>query len=264
MRSKVTDELFDREVEGLARAADRARDVALQRADRMSQARGAAAVRELARLRARDGTDATATLSEAARLLLQARGLTRLREEVRTVSLATRVKPERTLAVGRVAATDRRVTTGLRVVITADGQRPVGEAVVDEAGMFVVEGSREEFKRVVEGARALVVSVRDAAGSEVLRTSIAVRTTGVLLFNLEIGSTPGVPEPTPDPGRPVPAPGLADIRGLGAARIARLNEAGVKEVSALARMKADELAALLRVSPAQAEDFIGQARQLLA
>jgi hypothetical protein len=268
MRSKVTHEQFDAEVERVARTADRARDLALQKAERVRQARGAAAVRELARLRARDGTDAEATVGEAARVLGQARGLAQLREEVKATSLGGRVTPDRTLALGRVISAVRQPTSGLRVLLSADGRRPVAEATVDETGMFVVEGSRDEFKRLLEGAQALVITVRDAAGNEVHKTSVPVRTAGVLLINLEIGGKPGepgpapTPEPTPGPG-PRPAPSLADIRGLGDARIARLKEAGVREVADLARMTPDKLVSLLRVSAAQAEDFIGQAKRLV-
>lgn len=256
MRSKVTSQQFDAEVVKLAEVADRARDLALQKVARMRRFRGAAAVREMARLRARDGPEAATTIGEASKMLGRARTLTRLREDLKTVALGTRVKRDRTLVFGKLVARGGRPATGTRVAVTTDTGRAVGEAVADDAGLFMVKRPRD-FDRLVEGARALVVVVRDATGRELHKSSMPVR--GTVVLTLDLSKRESAPR---HPGGPPASPGLLDIRGLGEARIARLTESGIRDVADLTRMNPDDLASLLRVSATQARDLIRQARRL--
>jgi hypothetical protein len=260
MRSKITNQQFDAEIVRVAEVADRARDLALQSVERVRRFAGGAAVREMARLAARDGAEAPATVARAANMLAQGRTITRLREDLQTVQIGKRVKPD-TIVLGKIVTSTGRPAKGMRVVVATDTGKAVGEALVDAAGLFAIDRPRAEFDKLVDGARALVVAVQDSAGKTLFKTSVAVRKTGAIVINVDLGSGgPVRPDPEPDP-KPDPKPReLSDIRGLGEARITRLAEAGIKTVADLAKMEPQALATLLRVSLDQATDFIKQAR----
>ena len=261
MRSKLTNRQFDAEIVNLPRLMDRAREVALRDVDRIRRARGAAASREVARVRAQDGAEADGTVAMADVMLEGARTLTQLRHETALLAFGGRIVPQRTIAVGKVMSTKGVRFADLVVVLTTDGGKLVGEARVDAQGAFLVEGSRDEFVRLVDGARAIVASVRDAAGGERVRVSVGVRTNSPLVFVIDLDGAAAStdPEPQPDP----PRKSLSDIRGLATERIALLAQIGITDVRALAAADAGIVARALRVSAAQAADFIAQARQLM-
>jgi predicted flap endonuclease-1-like 5' DNA nuclease len=255
MRGTITNDQFDAEFLKVTDVADRARNLALQKIERIRQFAGAAAVREIARVRARDGANAATTVAAASNLLVEARTFTRLREELKAVSLGGRLKQDSTIAAGQIVSRGRPAV-GVRVGITTDTGKPVAEAVTDEAGLFVVERDRAEFERITAGAAALVIVLRDAAGRTVDKRTTPIRQRGAVVLTIDLSTV----RPTP-PERSVSArEGLSGIHGLGQARLAKLAAAGITSVADLARMKRDELAETLGINAAAAADILKQAK----
>jgi predicted flap endonuclease-1-like 5' DNA nuclease len=255
MRSKITNQQFDAEVIRVAEVADRARDLALQQVDRIRSFAGGAAVREIARLRARDGADAAETIATAGVMLAKGRALTRLREDRKAARLVTGVKRD-TIAIGKIVTKGGRGAAGSRVVLTTDTGRAIGEALVDDTGLFRIDRNRDEFNKLVEGAKALVMVVQDAAGRDVHKTSLPIRKTGAVSVSVDVSARQ-------IPGGPVGSSALSDVKGLGAARIARLTDAGILSVEDLAALKPEALAAVLHIGMTQAAALIKQAKQLM-
>lgn len=258
MRSTITNREFDAEIVRVAEVADRARDLALHKAERVKRFLGATALRETARLRARDGADASAVIARASNTLAQSRTITRLREDLHILSLNRRVNRD-TIVLGKVVAAAGRPAKGARVVVTTDTGREIGDAVVDEAGGFILDVPREKFDKLVEGARTLLVVVQDPGDRELARRFVPVRKRGSVVLTIDVSARRPTPSPEPAP----PVVGLSDISGLGPARIARLNEAGINTAADLIRTPADDLARLLRVSEAQAGALVEEAKRLV-
>ena len=198
MRSKLTNRQFDAEIGRIAEVADRARDLALQRVDRIRSFAGGGAVREIARLRARDGAEAPDTIAAAAGMLARGRALTRLRDERKAARLVTTVKPD-TILVGRIVTKGGRGAAGFRVILTTDTGRAIGEALVDDVGLFRIDRNRDEFNKLVEGARGLVVVVHDPAGRDVHKSTIPIRRTGAISMSVDLSARVEPTEPPPSP-----------------------------------------------------------------
>jgi hypothetical protein len=256
MRGTITNDQFDAEMVKVTDVADRARNVALQKIERIKKFAGGAAVREIARVRARDGANAATTVAAASNVLVEARTFTRLREDLKAVSLAGRLKDDSTIAAGQILSRGRPAT-GVRVGITTDTGKAVAEAVTDEAGLFVVQRDRAEFERLVAGAGALVIVLRDAAGRVVDKLTTPIRQRGAIVLTMDLSA-----RGAPPPNRAVsPSEGLSGIRGLGQARLSKLAAAGITTVGDLARMKRDDLAATLGINAAAAADILKQAKE---
>ncbi len=265
MARTITNQEFDKEVQRIASTADRARDLALQRVERMRELAGGGAVRELARRRTRDGTEAIGTIEAATRLLGQTRTITRLREDRKRLGSQDGGEADDTIVAGQI--TDRRrPLAGATVVFTIDRDRVVGEATVDASGAFTFKRPREEFTRMVAGSRSLAIVVRDAAGREVFNTTAAIRASGAIVLNIDVSDRPAPPVAPPGPSNDTPespraSVGLDDIKGLGPARLSRLAEAGIADAEAVARQDPGELARVLRVNRQQATEIIAAARK---
>jgi hypothetical protein len=259
MRGTITNEQFDGEISKVTDVVDRARNVALQKIERIKRFAGGAALREIARVRAGDGANAATTVADAANVLVEARTFMRLREDLKAVSLGGPLKRDSTIAAGQIFLRGRPAA-GVRVSVTTDTGKPVGEGLADDAGLFVVERDRAEFTRIIEGARALVIVMYDAAGRTVDKLTTPIRQRGaiVLTKDLSVRGTPPPPRERPDSSA---TEGLAGVRGLGPARLSKLAAAGITTVAELARMKRDDLAHLLGINPSAATSILKQAKE---
>jgi hypothetical protein len=269
MARTITNEQFDTEIQRLVPTTDRARDVALQRVERMRKIAGGAAVRELARRRARDGVDAVVTADAASRMLAQSRSIVRLRADLKIGRPADPATSDNQIATGRIV-NGGRALPGARLVFTTEGGQTAGEAITDRSGSFVFERSREEFTRLVAGSRSLAVVITDAAGRDVFKTTMAIPKSGAMVINVDVASTgPAAPvdprlttpvvTPVVAPTRTAPA--IEGIKGLGKARIAKLADAGVHDAGAVAELDPGELAKVLGTNPQQAAEIIAEAKK---
>jgi hypothetical protein len=260
--ARVLTAQIDAELLKVAGIADRARDLALRNVDRIKRVRGAAAVRELGRVRARDGEDSASGREVASLMLRQVQGLARLREELQATKIVSRATPD-TVVLGTIVGADGRPAAGALVRLTTDTDKPIGEAVTDDAGAYIVERPREELRKLSEGAKSLVIVVRDPSGRELHTKQLPIPTSESIVMRLDLSSR--VIRRTPATSRsagPVAGAVLKDIRGLAEGRIKLLAKAGITQPSHLAHADAQEIASLLRVSRETAEEFIEEARKL--
>lgn len=271
MARTITNEQFDTEIQRLVSTTDRARDVALQRVERMRKIAGGAAVRELARRRAREGVDAVVTTDAASRMLAQSRSIVRLRADLKIGVPAGPATPDNQIASGRIMSAGRALP-GARLVFATESGQTVGEAITDRSGSFVFERSRAEFTRLVAGSRSLAVIITDAAGRDVFKTTVAIPKSGAIVINVDVASTgPAAPvdprlttpvvTPVVTPTPPRTAPAIEGIKGLGKARIAKLADAGVHDAGAVAELEPGELAKVLGTNHQQAAEIIAQAKK---
>ena len=265
MARTITNEQFDAEIQRLVPTTDRARDVALQRVERMRKIAGGAAVRELARRRAREGVDAVVTTDAASRMLAQSRSIVRLRADLKIGRPVDPATADNQIATGRIMSAGRALP-GARLVFATENGQTVGEAITDKSGSFVFERSRAEFTRLVAGSRSLGVVITDATGRDVFKTTVAIPKTGAMVINVDVASTgpaapvdPRLTTPVVTPTRTAPA--IEGIKGLGKARIAKLADAGVHDAGAVAELDPGELAKVLGTNPQQAAEIIAEAKK---
>lgn len=264
MRSKVTFAQFAAEIMNLNTVLDRTRRIALQKTEILNRVQGAAQAREMARFLSTEKPDSPAALERAAGFLVQARVSAQLRDDLRAVEIGSRLKPDSTIAVGRVLGARGRPAAGLRITMATDNKVAIAEDIVDSSGLFVLETPRAEFERRVAGAHELIVSVLDASGRLLREARSPVRAglAATLVFNFDITSS--VPAPRSGIKIKKTTPSLADIEGLTSTRIAKLREAGFGDLAALAEATEKKISSLLRIKADQAGKILKQARDLLA
>jgi predicted flap endonuclease-1-like 5' DNA nuclease len=268
MARTITKQQFDKEIQKIPQTTDRARDLALQRMERIRKFAGGAAVREMARRRARDGADAVETTQAATRMISQSRSITRLREDLKGATKEDPAQPD-TIAVGRIMQSGRPFG-GATVVFSTESGQAVGEAVTDRSGAFTFQRSREEFKKLVEGARSLIVVIRDANRRDVHKTMAAIPPSFPMTLNIDVAAerpvTPTDTGVTPVrtttmPAAPHGTVALDEIKGLGPARTAKLTAAGIYDSEAVAAHDPAALAKILGVNRKQAAQIVAEAKK---
>ena len=250
-------EEFERDPAKLIAALDRTRRQALQRAERMAAVRGAAQAREVARVAAAHAEGSPEVAERSAALLGHAVVVENLRDELEADSVVRSVKPGSAFAVGRVAGAAGRRPAGLKVVVSTGKNVEVASASVERSGAFVIKPLGKEQQALVAQSTGLVFALADKAGKEIHRTSVeSPGSTGrMLVVTIDVGPVIGTKF-----GPGILRPDL--IPKLGADRVARLREAGIRDVAGLAGTSGAEVSRLLDISSREAGAIVRRAKKL--
>src|SRR5438132_3451642 len=131
MRSNLSQRQVESEMTALIRVLDQARRLGIQNAEALIRTRGIANVRELARIRARDGADAVNTLDQAATLLVGGARAAQIQSDLLANDFASSLKPEQTSVLGRVLDERGLPAAGYRLRVLTDNGAAVADTKVD-------------------------------------------------------------------------------------------------------------------------------------
>lgn len=253
----TVNEEFERDPAKLIAALDRTRRHALQRTERLAAVRGAAQAREVARVAAAQPKESPEVVERSAALLGHAVVVENLRDELEADSVVRSVKPGSAFAVGRVVGAAGRRPPGLKVVVTAGKNVEVASANVERSGAFVIKPLGREQQALVAQATVLLFTLADKAGKEIHRTAVeSPGSTGrMLVVTIDVGPVIGAKL-----GPGILRPDL--IPKLGADRVARLREAGIRDVAGLAAATSAEISRLLEISGREAGALVRRAKKL--
>jgi hypothetical protein len=253
----TVNEEFERDPAKLIAALDRTRRHALQRAERFAAVRGAAQAREVARVAAAHPDGSPEVVERSAALLGHAVVVENLRDELEAGDLVRSVKPGTAFAVGRVVGAAGRRPPGLKVVVTTNKNVEVAGAGVERSGAFVIKPLGREQQALVAQSAGLVFTLADKAGKEIHRASVeSPGATGrMLVVTIDVGPVIGTRF-----GPGILRPDI--IPKLGEDRVARLREAGIRDVAGLAGATGAEISRLLDISSREAGGIVRRAKKL--
>lgn len=213
MKINITSKQLDAELPDLLRVADEFRGAGLRGAARYARARGAADLRELARIVARDGQESSVALTKASTAIVGVQRAAQLRDDITSISKNPKADPD-TVAAGRVYAPGSVSLKGMRVALANDAGAPIAEARVEDTGHYTVVMPRAEFEKALAATRLLTFSLFDANRKLLrdLRVQPRPGVAQILVVNFQLQAAastvpgPAAPSPvTPSPVNPTPA-----------------------------------------------------------
>jgi predicted flap endonuclease-1-like 5' DNA nuclease len=258
MRSNLTPEEFEAEMASFIRVLDQARRLGLAKAERLQRVRGIAEARELARIRARDGAETDTTIQQSEIVLSSGARESQLQADLKAGDFASRLKPDRISAIGRVIGGHGLPAAGFCLKVSTDLGSLIAEGVVDQSGLFAIKMPRSEFNKRAEQTSQLSILIYNTAGTPVRKAEVPFHAdSSVMVWNFDLASDSA----NPTPCRSSDAT-LNDVKGLGPSRISKLAEAGILDVEHLMRQSADQIAKVLKIGLDQAEEIIKSAKDL--